>query len=258
MKKSLIIILSICLIFCLTSCGTKLPYDLTGTVSVELHAYDSISEEPFAKIVVNDPEHVSRLVDTFASLKLKELEYTEPSILGYEFWFKDAAGNELAYISLPYGPWPWVVVRGTAYADVNGGIDLDYLAELLNITVTTEIVEPNTSNDRNGRPYAPYIGDYVTSVDVTHILSGQLQKCTIMGEQLVTLRTWANGLNYEHRTYEDGQSPGDTDGGEIYEFVLTEGDYPGFTYVINGPNDCYLLIEGEWFVVTNPTNPPIE
>ena len=60
-----------------------------------------------------------------------------------------------------------------------------------------------------------------------------------------------------HNT-DKGQSPGDTDGGEIYEFVLTEGDYPGFTYVINGPNDCYLLIEGEWFVVTNPTNPPIE
>ncbi|MBQ2452424.1 MAG: hypothetical protein II276_03070, partial [Bacteroidales bacterium] len=44
----------------------------------------------------------------------------------------------LAHISLPYGPWPWVVVGGTAYADVNGDIDLEFLAQLVGITVTTE------------------------------------------------------------------------------------------------------------------------
>ena len=257
MKKSLIIILSICLIFCLTSCGTKLPYDLSGTASIEVHAYNSDSTEPFAKIVV-DGNDVYTIVEMFNSLKLKELKYTEPSIKGYDFWFKDSQGNQITKLSLPYGSYPWVVVGGTAYQDVNSGIDLDYLAQLVDTVMATGPAQPSVSDERNGRPYAPYIGDYVTTVDVTHVLSGQLQECKIPGEQLIALRTWANELKYEHRTYEKGQSPGDTDGGEIYEFVLTEGDYPGFTYVINGPNDCHLLIEGEWFVVTNPTNPPIE
>ena len=137
MKKILLLALTLSLILGLTACGSRMPYDLEGTVSVELHAYDSSSEEPFAKIVIDGQEDVSCLVDNFSSLKLKELEHTEPAILGYEFWFKDANGNELAYISLPYGPWPWVVVGGTAYADVNGNIDLEFLAQLVDITVTT-------------------------------------------------------------------------------------------------------------------------
>ena len=137
MRKIIMLTLSFSLILCLTACSAKMPYDLKGTVSIELHAYDSSSAEPFAKIAVNGHEDVARLVNNFSSLKLKKLEHTEPSILGYEFWFKDSAGNELAHISLPYGPWPWVIVDGTAYADVNGDIDLEFLAQLVDITVTT-------------------------------------------------------------------------------------------------------------------------
>mgnify|MGYP007032836972 CR=1 FL=1 len=29
------------------------------------------------------------------------------------------------------------------------------------------------------------------------------------------------------------------------------------SYVINGPEDCYLLIEGRWYLVKNPLEPPI-
>ena len=256
MKKVWAIVFFVSLAFCLTACGSKMPYDLSGTASIELHAYNSDSTEPFAKIVV-DGEEVATIVEMFSSLKLKKLDYTEPSIRGYEFWFRDADGNEIAKLSLPYGPSPWVVFRGTAYQDVNGGVDVDYLAQLVDMTVNAGPALAPGAADRGGRPYAPYIGSYVTEVNVSHILSGQLQEWTVTGEQLVDLREWADGLNYEHRTYADGQSPGDTNGGEVYDFVLTEGDYPGFTYVINGPDDCYLVIEGEWFVVTNPSDPPI-
>lgn len=257
MKKLIaILVLSLSLILCLTACGSKMPYDLSGTVSVELHAYNNDSTEPFAKIIV-DGEDVATIAEMFSSLKLKELDYTEPSINGYDFWFKDADGNEIAKLSLPYGPSPWVVFKGTAYQDVNGGVDVDYLAQLVDMTVSAGPASAPGSADRGGRPYAPYIGSYVTKVDVTHILSGQLQEWTVDGEQLDELRAWADGLKYEHKTYADGQSPGDTDGGEIYSFVLTEGDYPGFTYVINGPDDCHLVIEGEWFSVSNPSTPPI-
>lgn len=38
--------------------------------------------------------------------------------------------------------------------------------------------------------------------------------------------------------------------------MLTEGYYPGFSYVSCGPDDCYLLIEGYWYSVTNPSDPP--
>lgn len=137
MKKLLFLMLTLSLLLCLMACKTKMPYDLTGTESVEIYAYDSSSADPFAKIIVDGKDDVSSLVDNFNSLQLKKLDHTEPSILGYEFWFRDAAGSELAYISLPYGPWPWVVVNGTAYADVKKEIDLEFLARLVDITVTT-------------------------------------------------------------------------------------------------------------------------
>ena len=135
MKKMLLVMLSLSLLLCLTACGSKMPYDLSRTASVELHVYSNDSTEPFAKIVV-DGEEVAAIVEMFGSLKLKELDYTEPSIRGYEFWFRDENGSEIVKIELPYGPSPWVVVGATAYQDVNGGVDLEFLAQLLDMTVS--------------------------------------------------------------------------------------------------------------------------
>ena len=132
MKKFLSYILLLSIIATLAACSAKLPYDLSDTSSIEIHAYCNDSAEPFAKFIVNG-EEVAILTQMFSSLKLKELKYTEPSIRGYEFWFKNENGDEIAKIELPYGPTPWVVVKGTAYQDVDGVIDVEYLAQLVEI-----------------------------------------------------------------------------------------------------------------------------
>lgn len=108
-----------------------------------------------------------------------------------------------------------------------------------------------------GRPITAYIGDSVTTVDITHHISGKSTQWTAEGEDVESLRSWAAKLEYKLFEFEEGQSPGDSDGGETYDFVLTEGGYPGFSYVINGTEDCYLLIEGYWFSVKNPSEPPV-
>lgn len=108
-----------------------------------------------------------------------------------------------------------------------------------------------------GRPITAYIGDSVTTVDITHHISGKSTQWTAEGEDVESLRNWAAKLEYKLFEFEEGQSPGDSDGGETYDFVLTEGGYPGFSYVINGTEDCYLLIEGYWFSVKNPSEPPV-
>ena len=135
MKKILSFILLLSIIATLTACSAKLPYDLSNTSSIEIHAYGNDSAEPVAKFVVNG-EEVAILTQMFSSLKLKELKYTEPSIRGYQFWFRNENGDGIAKIELPYGPSPWVVVGGTAYQDVDGGIDVEYLAQLVEIAST--------------------------------------------------------------------------------------------------------------------------
>ncbi len=55
--------------------------------------------------------------------------------------------------------------------------------------------------------------------------------------------------------YIEGNSPGDMAGGEAYEFNFA--DDSTFCYVINGLDDCYLLVDGDWYLVSNPSTPPI-
>lgn len=102
-----------------------------------------------------------------------------------------------------------------------------------------------------------YINDSVTKVDITHHIRGTSTQWTAVGQDVNHLREWACALKYERFNFEAGQSPGDVDGGEVYDFILTEGDDPGFTYVINGLDKCYLLIEGDWYSVSNPSDPPV-
>ena len=166
MKRILILALSLSLLLCLTACGSKMPYDLSGIASVELHAYNNDSTEPFAKIVV-DGEEVAAIVEMFNSLKLKEMKYTEPSIHGYDFWFKDADGNEIAKLSLPYGPSPWVVFKGTAYQDVNGGVDLDFLAQLVDMTMSAGPMQPEDGADHNA-PVEPLFYKSAPGLSVQH------------------------------------------------------------------------------------------
>lgn len=73
MKKKLLIIALACMILCFTACSARLPYDLEGTYSIEIHAYGNESAEPVAEFVVKG-EDVERIVEMFSSLKLKEMK----------------------------------------------------------------------------------------------------------------------------------------------------------------------------------------
>lgn len=112
-------------------------------------------------------------------------------------------------------------------------------------------------SSKQSRPIAAVIQDDVTIVNIEHIRCGQITKSTVEGISLNELRAWADGLEYEHKTFAKGNTPGDADGGEVYSFEIMESDYPGFSYYIGGPDNCYLLIEGEWYKVSNPSDPPI-
>ena len=139
MKKILIITL-VCMILCFTACSASLPYNLEGTCSIEIHAYGNESAEPVAEFAVKG-EDAERIVEMFSSLKLKEMNYTEPSIRGYVFWFRNENGDEIAKIELPYRKYPWIVVKGTPYQDVDGGVDVVYLTQLVDIASTAGPME---------------------------------------------------------------------------------------------------------------------
>lgn len=113
------------------------------------------------------------------------------------------------------------------------------------------------SNPALGSAPAISISDSATEIEVTHIISGAESQWTVKSDELEPLKNWISGLNYRMVQFEEGQSPGDEAGGEAYGFDMTDVDHPGFSYVINGPDRCYLLMDGNWYSVSNPSNPPI-
>ncbi len=116
---------------------------------------------------------------------------------------------------------------------------------------------PDPGSGERSKPIAAVIQDDIILINVTHIVGSQITKFSVEEDSLDDLRLWVADLEYKHHTYTKGNSPGDVDGGEVYSFEMIEGDYPGFSYIINGKNNCYLLIEGEWYSVSNPSNPPV-
>lgn len=113
------------------------------------------------------------------------------------------------------------------------------------------------SNPASDNLISASILDSVTEVETTHILSGTESQWTVDGDELETLKNWILSLNYSMVQFEDGNSPGDENGGEVYSFNMTDINHPGFSYVINGPDRCYLLMDGNWYSVSNPSNPPV-
>ena len=105
---------------------------------------------------------------------------------------------------------------------------------------------------------ATVFSENVTKVDITHCIGAETTNWSIEGTEIDTLRAWFNKLSYKHIDVKEGQSPGDSNGNEVYTFVFSGGEWLGFSYIINGKNDCYIMSpEGNWFSVTNPSNPPV-
>ena len=107
------------------------------------------------------------------------------------------------------------------------------------------------------KPVAGHIDQNVTKIDITHCVGVEITEWSVEGKEIEALREWLDKLAYTLVEVEEGKTPGDNNGGEVYNFDLIGGVWPNFSYVINGKDDCYILFEGNWFVVTNPSNPPV-
>ena len=105
---------------------------------------------------------------------------------------------------------------------------------------------------------ATVFSENVSKVDITHRIGAESTNWSIEGTEIDPLREWFNKLSYKHIDVKEGQSPGDSNGNEVYTFVFTGREWLGFSYIISGKNDCYILSpEGNWFSVIEPSNPPV-
>lgn len=115
----------------------------------------------------------------------------------------------------------------------------------------------NGSQDGSHSPIAAWFEKDIPKIKIVHYTGGSTVEWTVENEQADLLRNWASELECELLAFEEGQSPGDSDGGEVYTFSPAEDGHPDFSYVINGTDNCYLSADGNWYSVSNPSNPPL-
>ena len=133
------------------------------------------------------------------------------------------------------------------------------MAACLCLVVVGAFIAGRISNDPHPvqRPISAYIQENVSVATVYHTVQGKTAELVIEGEALESLRIWTNNLEYT-LTADNGQEiPKNIETAETFKIVLEEGDYPGFSYFDCGENNCYLWIEGYWYTVVNPSNPPV-
>ena len=134
------------------------------------------------------------------------------------------------------------------------------LAACLSIVVVRFVVPflNQTPDSAANRPVAAYIQEDVNSVTAVYTAEGSTVIRLIEGEELDQLRTWTNNLRYILIANSGKEPPYNTEIKEMYEFIITEGFYPGYSYIVTESGESYLLIEGYWYYDPSPSKPPID
>lgn len=101
------------------------------------------------------------------------------------------------------------------------------------------------------------VTENVNKIVVAHTISGQTERVGLRDEQAIeALAEWIKALELEHYDFVAGQTPGDSDGGELWSFDINGIDAL-FTYGNYGGGECYIIYGGEWYKVQNPSAPVI-
>lgn len=74
--------------------------------------------------------------------------------------------------------------------------------------------------------------------------------------EIEELSTWVSQLSLTHRMFEEGNSPGDLNGGTGYIFNYNE-DEASFTWVDTGA-EKYIYYEDEWYEITSTSGSPLD
>lgn len=90
---------------------------------------------------------------------------------------------------------------------------------------------------------------------MTHTLGGASHSQVLEGDACQGLVAWIAQLEFQPVAFAQGASPGDAEGGEVYDIALEQGGASCFSYVITG-DAAYILADGAWYAVQDPSPPP--
>ena len=102
------------------------------------------------------------------------------------------------------------------------------------------------------------LDDSDTCINITHCHCGGNEKWYVEGDDIDTFRAWLGNLNCSPVEFAKGESPSDMMGGDVYLYEFTGGTLSSLTYTYIGRDGYYLRIDGNWYHITNPSEPPFK
>lgn len=217
--------------------------------------HETEDEAQDTTVTVTDEKIISELKAMYDTL---QTQVTSRPMAEDRFVLTFYQGDRLIW-TWRIAPWEddgWVITSSSLEQGnyrVTNGFDFDRLAELS---------KGQRIEVRDGGVLLPY---RISSVFITHIdfISMKPTQWAAEGEAVENLRDWLSKLECELLEVEEGQTPGGGGSREEYdfEFNLAEGDHPVLSpvlsYSVKGPDESYLLIDGNLYSVSNPSDPPV-
>lgn len=125
---------------------------------------------------------------------------------------------------------------------------------MIGILIISMIMGCGTSITGNGDTII-LISEEVTSITEEICNGGGRTSITLDEDKIEELKEWISNLQLKQEEFEEGEAPGDVNGGESYIFSLNGGDISSFSYISNGESEGYLRVNDVWYAVLNPSNP---
>lgn len=129
------------------------------------------------------------------------------------------------------------------------------LAILLCVTVTACSI--NTAPDESMSSIVDeLIPDNITNVELSIAQYGVVESQMLTQTEIEELSAWVSQLSLTHRSFQEGETPGDGEGGRAYCFSFND-DAMSFSWIDIG-KEQYILYEDEWYEINNTSEPPLD
>ena len=125
-KKAIPFVLLLVCIFGLVGCSAGALRNIDRATVIEVIRYDISNGQKTDSVMVTEKSEIKHIVDNLNSLKLKKLEYNEPTVLEYELSFIDENGDRIAAVYVPAND--WIDFGDGFYSIVRGELDREYIS----------------------------------------------------------------------------------------------------------------------------------
>lgn len=130
MKKLIAFMLALVYVLGVVGCSNDAIKGIDGATKIEVVQYGKPNGEEVGTVIVTEETSIKYIVDNLNSLKLKKMNYNEPTVLEYKLTFFNADGEMIETISIPAND--WVDFDGSFHSITSGELDRTYIAGLFN------------------------------------------------------------------------------------------------------------------------------